>query len=673
MGIVPPTSGEAFFLRILLLHVSSATSFSQLRTVNGTEYITFQLAALAKGLLENEQEALIAFQTVIPLSTPSELRNLLVVMTVQGFPTLPIIENEAYFAAMYDDFLHHNNECLGNIAMAKNQCLIHLQRQFSEHGGDDLMESFGFPLPTNIDNNNEIERLKLKFSVIEQKELLHHYLSEKPNTDEQEFLMNKVKIALQQEQRLLVFIQGSAGTGKTTFAKKLTAMARSMGLIALGCAATGLAAQVYGDDEEFTTAHDLFGIPVIEDNEDIDHEAEITSKYTSSSPKLQMLLEARLFVWDEALTNHKHCLATAFKILNRFEGKVLILMGDWRQTPPVVVHGDQHEIINASMICSSYWSMFQIYNFTINQRLLALTGPDVDENFKNNQLDYLDMINTIGDGKTFSPTGTVLNMYDENIDEDGSYIVALPRLSTLHCMKDAIFYLFPDGFNSATMHFKAILCATNAQVDEWNTAIQELNPAQSHVLCSSDTVKDIDDIHGHLRSMLNESVLERFQKNGVPHHQLQLKVNDICILLRTLNRKEGLTNNTRVRILNISTYCIRVCTLDDSKRKYFNIPRIRFAVKLPYGRSIEMLRIQFPLRLAYSVTYNKSQGQEFNVVVCDTRVEPFTHGHLYVALSRIRIASNIRIFTNEKNADTSDDGLQLGPMVKNVVYQALKL
>ena len=50
----------------------------------------------------------------------------------------------------------------------------------------------------------------------------------------------------------------------------LLALARSMGKV---CAVTALAAQVYGEEEEFTTAHDLFGIPVIEDNEDIDHEA----------------------------------------------------------------------------------------------------------------------------------------------------------------------------------------------------------------------------------------------------------------------------------------------------------------------------------------------------------------------------------------------------------------
>ena len=87
-----------------------------------------------------------------------------------------------------------------------------------------------------------------------------------------------------------------------------------------------------------------------------------------------------------------------------------------------------------------------------------------------------------------------------------------------------------------------------------------------------------------------------------------------------------------------------------------------------------MERKQFPLRLAYAMTYNKSQGQEFDKVVVDVRKQPFTHGHLYVALSRIRIANNIRLFT-ETNLGLSDndDLLFDPPIVTNVVYKNLSI
>ena len=85
-----------------------------------------------------------------------------------------------------------------------------------------------------------------------------------------------------------------------------------------------------------------------------------------------------------------------------------------------------------------------------------------------------------------------------------------------------------------------------------------------------------------------------------------------------------------------------------------------------------MERRQFPLRLAYSMTYNKSQGQEFDKVCVDIRKHPFTHGHLYVALSRIRIASNLRLFTNPQSNSNTDEFPE-PPIVTNVVYKQLSI
>jgi ATP-dependent exoDNAse (exonuclease V) alpha subunit len=62
-----------------------------------------------------------------------------------------------------------------------------------------------------------------------------------------------------------------------------------------------------------------------------------------------------------------------------------------------------------------------------------------------------------------------------------------------------------------------------------------------------------------------------------------------------------------------------------------------------------MQRTQFPLRLAYSISLNKSQGQEFNQLALDITKPSFAHGHLYVALSRIRIASKIKFYVTEEN------------------------
>ena len=676
MNWIYPSAGEIFYLRILLFNMP-AISFQDYRTVNGIEFKTFQLAAVARNLVDDDREAYLAFQNVILMSTPAELRSLLVLLTTEGYPTLSIIQDEEMFSTMYDDYLHLDNECFGNIGLAKNKCLLDLKRRFDMHG-EDIMEACGFPLPIASAELTELERIRLKYEPSVQKQLLNQYLRNSPNTDEQESAFEEVKRALEENRGCLIFIQGSAGTGKSTFARKLTALARSMGKVALGCAATALAAQVYGEEEEFTTAHDLFGIPVIEDNEDIDHEADIVSNYVKQLKKLSVLLAADLFIWDEILSNHKHCLATAFSVCEYFRNKVVILMGDWRQCPPVVRNGDMYEIVHASMKYSRYWSRFRVVKFTKNLRLVAAasdsTSSAVAAQFVEQQKEYLEMLNIIGEGNDPADLqqSSVAEVYAENVQTDGSRIVALPSLNATSDMKEMLTWLFPEGFNPDLMHTRAILAATNTVVDEWNTVIQNLNSNIAYEMCSIDKVKDIDDPHGILQRMISESVLERFQRPGVPNHRLVLKKDDICMVMRNLNKREGIAKNTRVKIVHISLNIIRVCTLHPTNPKYHNIPRIRFTVTLPYGRSIKMERRQFPLRLAYSMTYNKSQGQEFDKVCVDIRKHPFTHGHLYVALSRIRVASNLRLFTNPQSNTTTDEYAEPA-IVTNVVYKQLSI
>jgi hypothetical protein len=75
-----------------------------------------------------------------------------------------------------------------------------------------------------------------------------------------------------------------------------------------------------------------------------------------------------------------------------------------------------------------------------------------------------------------------------------------------------------------------------------------------------------------------------------------------------------------------------------------------------------MQRSQFPLRLAYSLSVNKSQGQQFERLALDITHSAFAHGHLYVALSRIRMADNIRFFVTDENLINNI------PFTNNVVY-----
>ena len=46
------------------------------------------------------------------------------------------------------------------------------------------------------------------------------------------------------------------------------------------------------------------------------------------------------------------------------------------------------------------------------------------------------------------------------------------------------------------------------------------------------------------------------------------------------------------------------------------------------------------------MTINKSQGQSFDMVLVDLTTDNFSHGHLYVALSRIISYSRIRLMVD---------------------------
>jgi len=49
----------------------------------------------------------------------------------------------------------------------------------------------------------------------------------------------------------------------------------------------------------------------------------------------------------------------------------------------------------------------------------------------------------------------------------------------------------------------------------------------------------------------------------------------------------------------------------------------------------EFRRVQFPVSLCFAMTIKKSSGQTFRAVGVDMIDESFTHGMLYVALSRV--------------------------------------
>ena len=179
----------------------------------------------------------------------------------------------------------------------------------------------------------------------------------------------------------------------------------------------------------------------------------------------------------------------------------------------------------------------------------------------------------------------------------------------------------------------------------------------------------MDDINGHLKDMMSTTMLNGFNNNGVPSHKLFLKVGDICLITRAINGL-GLANNSRVRITAVGRYCVEVVSVGDCAGRKVKIPRIPFKFRLKFGKSFQLTRLQFPLRLAYAMTYNKSQSQTLQKVLLDITQPPFSHGQLYVAMNRVRDSKNIALYlTDEQLILSGDSPTGQMPTVNNIAYQ----
>ena len=132
---------------------------------------------------------------------------------------------------------------------------------------------------------------------------------------------------------------------------------------------------------------------------------------------------------------------------------------------------------------------------------------------------------------------------------------------------------------------------------------------------------------------------------------LHLKIGCPVILLRNLDPRKGLCNRTRMVVLNVRRKILQ-CTIISKDRRFRGkvvlIPRIRLS---PNAETLPVLlkRLQFPVRVAFAMTINKSQGQSVEHVGINLQTLVFSYKQLYVAFSRCTSPLNISVLLLEQS------------------------
>ena len=142
-----------------------------------------------------------------------------------------------------------------------------------------------------------------------------------------------------------------------------------------------------------------------------------------------------------------------------FGGKVIVLLGDFRQTCPVIRKGTRAEVINASISHSAIWP-----KFTIHHLITPIRNAEDPA--------FAAFVDAIGDGA--GPE------------------ISFQGLQHARTRADLIQFVFPQDviINPAVCLQHCILAPTNAQVDAYNSGILNLLPNNSKLFCAANSLEE---------------------------------------------------------------------------------------------------------------------------------------------------------------------------------------
>ena len=383
-----------------------------------------------------------------------------------------------------------------------------------------------------------------------------------------------------------VFLTGKAGTGKTTFLKKLQ---NSSNKRMITTAPTGVAALNAGG----VTLHSFFQLPLgpfVPGSEAFERDQQ--RRFRISKEKKNIIQSLDLLVIDEISMVRADLLDAVDAALRRhrrssqpFGGVQLLMIGDLHQLSPVAK--------------SEEWQLLQEYYHTVyffSSHALAQTRfmtIELKHIFRQSDDSFIRILNQVRDNR---------------LDPEG-----VQKLNTRY---------YPD-FVPDTEQGYITLTSHNKKAQNINQhRLEELKGKEY-----SFPAKVSGDFPEHIYPTSSSLLL----KKGA---QVMFVRNDPTPAKLYYNGKIG-------RITSISQEEIHVLSPGDSepiKVEPLTWENIKYSLN-PENKEIQQEVVgsftQYPLKLAWAVTIHKSQGLTFDRAIIDVQ-DAFTHGQVYVALSRCK-------------------------------------
>ena len=391
-----------------------------------------------------------------------------------------------------------------------------------------------------------------------------------------------------------LFITGKAGTGKTTFLRKLREQSpKNMAVVA----PTGVAAINAGG----MTIHSLFQLPVRTLIPTPQSYKQLFTEQRLTQRKRNMLYHLEMLVIDEISMVRSDVLDAIDQVLRRYKyrkdkpfgGVQLVMIGDLFQLSPVVTKGDDEEAMK------KYYEGPYFFQAKVMKELQPIY-VELDHVFRQQDEVFVKLLNEVRENQLTTQGRKLLNArYNprfKNTDED----------------------------------FHITLTTHNRSADELNE--RELNrlPGEEHVF-HADIKKD-------------------FPENIYPTEEtLTLKEGARVMFVRNDDQKPRRFYNGKIGVITDidDTQIIVRCDDGDIEVTRMIWENIRYREDEKTGKIEEEVLgtfTQYPLRLAWAVTIHKSQGLTFDKVIIDA-ARAFAAGQVYVALSRCRTLEGIVLST----------------------------